>query len=138
MSEQQTQAPPGTPNIVVNTGLKPEAIKLDTNRLDQSAETRWEWLQTLAIPATLAEINLQLLSYTLGMAFVVNVMRSLVPVLPQVIIPFAMMLIAGVLLSTYAVQKIPASRFFIGYRLFWLSIGVCLAYYQELFQLLKG
>jgi hypothetical protein len=55
-----------------------------------------------------------------------------------VIIPFAMMLIAGVLLSAYAVQKIPASRFFIGYRLFWLSIGVCLAYYQELSTYLKA
>lgn len=133
MSEQ----PPGTPNIVVNTGLKPEVVKLDTNRIDQQKETQWEWMQTLAIPATLAEINLQLLSYTLGMAFTVNVLRSLVPVLPQVIIPVGMMLVAGVLLSAYAVQKIPESRFFIGYRLFWLAIGVCLAYYQELFDWLK-
>ena len=140
MSEQQqvqAQAP-GTPNIVVNTGLKPEAIKLDTNRINQATETKWEWLQDLALPATLAELNLQVLSYILGSATLISVLRLLVPVVPQLAIPIALMLIAGFLCSAYAAQKIPESRFFVGYRLFWFAIGVCLAYHQELIQLLKG
>ena len=133
---------PGQPQIVIKGDFgQQEKVELDSNRLDQSKETGWEFLQRLAFPASVAEIQLQAQQYLFAGWFVVGLLLLLIDSQLYVVVAvFLLALVPSLALTGWLSERYKTARLFIRYRLLLLAIGgfgLGIAPLSQVFQFVK-
>ena len=116
---------PGQPQIVIKGDFgQQEKVELDSNRLDQQKETGWEFLQRLAFPASVAEIQLQAQQYLFAGWFAVGLLMLLIDSQLYVVVAvFLLALVPSLALTGWMSERYKSARLFIRYRLLLLAIG---------------
>lgn len=116
---------PGTPQIVFNGDFgQQEKVEIDSNRLDQQKETNWEFLQRLAFPASVAEIQLQAQQYLFAGWFCVGLLLLLIEAQLYVVVAvFLLALIPSLAFTAWLSERYKSARVFLRYRLLLLAVG---------------
>lgn len=116
---------PGQPNIIIKGEFgQQEKVEIDSNRLDQQKETGWEFVQRLAFPASVVELQLQAQSYLFAGSFAVLSLLVLMDLqLWPVVVLSLLALVPGVAVAGWLSETRKAARLFIRYRLLLLFVG---------------
>lgn len=135
---------PGAPNIIIKGAFdEPKKMELDSNRLDQQKETGWEFLQRIALPASVIELQIQALSYLFAGWFAVGLLIALIDARLFVVVAVALLaIIPSVAIAGWLSERYKNAALFIRYRLLLLFFGgvlgvaplsVLIQYVKELF-----